>query len=185
MAKRKVDESDEESAEYSEDQSGSEAESEPKSKSKGKQTAKKGQGIKKPNFKKRESSDEDEDSDEKPVAKKAKRDTKSKKRESSGDDESDDKPVSKKSKRAEEGSGSIKVSKNKDGEKYLDLGKKKHATVRSFKNIPLLDIREFYVDKASGEDRPGKKGISLTLDQWNTLKEATSTIDKLFLELKK
>lgn len=53
--------------------------------------------------------------------------------------------------------------KNKDGEKYIDLGKKKHATVRAFKGIPLLDVREFY--DANGEEKPGKKGISLTLDQ--------------------
>lgn len=62
-----------------------------------------------------------------------------------------------------EASGSTKVLKNKDGEKYVDLGKKKHATVRAFKGIPLLDIREFYT--ADGEERPGKKGISLTMDQ--------------------
>ena len=50
-----------------------------------------------------------------------------------------------------------------DGDKYIDLGKKKRATVRSFKGIPLLDIREFY--GADGQEKPGKKGISLTLDQ--------------------
>lgn len=55
------------------------------------------------------------------------------------------------------------LSTNSEGEKYVDLGKKKRATVRSFKSIPLLDIREFY--GTDGQEKPGKKGISLTLDQ--------------------
>ena len=49
------------------------------------------------------------------------------------------------------------------GEQYIDLGKKKRATVRSFKGIVLLDIREFY--GADNQEKPGKKGISLTLEQ--------------------
>jgi hypothetical protein len=52
---------------------------------------------------------------------------------------------------------------NSEGEKYIDLGKKKRATVRSFKGTLLLDIREYY--GADGQEKPGKKGISLTLDQ--------------------
>jgi hypothetical protein len=61
------------------------------------------------------------------------------------------------------GSGAVEVLKNSEGEKYVDLGKKKHATVRTFKGMKLIDIREFY--NAGGVDKPGKKGISLTLDQ--------------------
>lgn len=57
------------------------------------------------------------------------------------------------------------VKKNSEGENYVELGKNKRATVRLFKGIPLIDIREFYTDKASGEDKPGKKGLSLGLDQ--------------------
>lgn len=53
---------------------------------------------------------------------------------------------------------------NSEGEKYIDLGKKKRATVRVFKGTPLIDIREFYTD-AAGADKPGKKGVSLGLDQ--------------------
>lgn len=32
-----------------------------------------------------------------------------------------------------------------EGDKYVDLGKKKRATVRSFKGNTFVDIREFYV----------------------------------------
>jgi len=72
----------------------------------------------------------------------------------------------------------VKALTNSEGEKYIDLGKKKRVTVRSFKGIPLLDIREFY--GADGQEKPGKKGISLTLDQWEVLRESASMIDQLF-----
>ncbi|KXN90584.1 RNA polymerase II transcriptional coactivator SUB1 [Leucoagaricus sp. SymC.cos] len=75
------------------------------------------------------------------------------------------------------------IQRNSDGEKYIDLGKKKRATVRSFKDIPLLDIREFY-GTGSGE-KPGKKGISLTLEQWHVLKANVDAIDDFFSELSK
>jgi len=65
----------------------------------------------------------------------------------------------------EASSSDVKVLKNKEGDSYVDIGKKKHVTVREFKGMQLVDIREFYTDKASGEDKPGKKGISLTLEQ--------------------
>lgn len=55
------------------------------------------------------------------------------------------------------------MHKTSDGDKYIDLGKKKRATVRSFKGMPLLDIREFYGQE--GDEKPGKKGISLSLEQ--------------------
>lgn len=58
---------------------------------------------------------------------------------------------------------SASVHKSVEGDKYIDLGKKKRATVRSLKDIPLLDIREFY--GTGSEEKPGKKGISLTLEQ--------------------
>ncbi|RDB16804.1 Activated RNA polymerase II transcriptional coactivator p15 [Hypsizygus marmoreus] len=80
-------------------------------------------------------------------------------------------------------SDSVIVKSTSDGEKYLELGKKKRATVRSFKGMPLLDIREFY--GADGDEKPGKKGISLTLEQWEALKNSSSTIDDLFAALKK
>ncbi|XP_006461107.1 hypothetical protein AGABI2DRAFT_70431, partial [Agaricus bisporus var. bisporus H97] len=73
--------------------------------------------------------------------------------------------------------------KSVEGDKYIDLGKKKRATVRSFKDIPLLDIREFY--GTGSEEKPGKKGISLTLEQWQVLKENSDTIDELFSDLSK
>jgi hypothetical protein len=94
-----------------------------------------------------------------------------------------------------------KVHITSSGEKYVDLGKKRRATVRSFKGTALLDIREFY--GADDQEKPGKKGISLTLEQvghspilhlisshllflqWEALRESASTIDQLFSAQKK
>ncbi|KAF8893308.1 transcriptional Coactivator p15-domain-containing protein [Infundibulicybe gibba] len=67
---------------------------------------------------------------------------------------------------------------NAEGEKFVDLGKKKRATVRSFKGNVFVDIREFY--ETNGETKPGKKGISLSQDQWKVLKKHMLTIDALF-----
>ncbi|KAL5523756.1 hypothetical protein ACEPAG_7929 [Sanghuangporus baumii] len=70
---------------------------------------------------------------------------------------------------------------NSDGEKFVDLGKKRRVTVRSFKGSVLVDIREFY-----GKDddlQPGKKGISLSPEQWAELKANGGTIDGLVKKL--
>ncbi|KDR75881.1 hypothetical protein GALMADRAFT_68397, partial [Galerina marginata CBS 339.88] len=79
--------------------------------------------------------------------------------------------------------GKVKIYTNAEGDKFIDLGKKKRAVVRSFKGVALVDIREYY--GADGEEKPGKKGISLTLDQWDTLKEGSDAIDRFFAEQKK
>lgn len=50
----------------------------------------------------------------------------------------------------------------------FDLGvEKKKVTVRKFKNMKLIDIREYY--QKEGLWMPGSKGISLTEEQWNAL----------------
>ena len=36
------------------------------------------------------------------------------------------------------------------------------------------DIREFYEDKTTGEEKPGSKGIALNMDQWLRLKGLVS-----------
>ena len=45
-------------------------------------------------------------------------------------------------------------------------------SVGEFKGMKLVNIREYYIDKATGEERPGAKGIALTVDQWNALKDS-------------
>ena len=79
----------------------------------------------------------------------------------------------------------IVVKTNNEGDKYVDLGRKRRATVRAFKGMnplhlasayavtddllshptgkPLLDIREYYGQE--GDENPGKKGIALNQEE--------------------
>lgn len=46
----------------------------------------------------------------------------------------------------------------------------------------FVNIREYYEDASTGEQRPGKKGIALSVEQWNRLKEHMDDIDKVIKE---
>ncbi|SCW02454.1 LAFE_0F06788g1_1 [Lachancea fermentati] len=59
----------------------------------------------------------------------------------------------------------------------FELGKNKRVTVRQFRNINLVDIREYYADSASGEMKPSKKGISLTEEVYDELLKHRQNID--------
>ena len=74
-----------------------------------------------------------------------------------------------------------KKSKSKDiiveeNEVKFVLDNKKRITVHKFKGQIKVDIREFY--DSNGEMRPGKKGISLSLDNWKKLKGFIDDIDE-------
>ncbi|OBZ67026.1 Activated RNA polymerase II transcriptional coactivator p15 [Grifola frondosa] len=115
------------------------------------------------------------------------------------DNDEDDRPVAKKTKTAKPkaqvakksaSSGSkttdehgFTVGVNELGEKFVDLGKKRRATsvVHNVGNT-FLDIREFYGD--DDDLKPGKKGISLAQEQWEVLKSSSDVIDTFFAKLK-
>lgn len=64
---------------------------------------------------------------------------------------------------------------------WIQLSNKRRATVRYFRNGVLIDIREFY--DQDGVSKPGKKGISLSMEQWTALQkiadEITEAADRL------
>lgn len=97
------------------------------------------------------------------------------KKEDSSDSDSgpeDRNPPSKKSK------GSSNTARSTGGDNEEDswsLGKNRFLKVREFKGKYYVDIREFY--DAGGELKPGKKGISLTLEQWHSLKNFMDDVD--------
>ena len=76
------------------------------------------------------------------------------------------------------------ATSNDAGEATFEISGKRRVTVRKFRSNILIDIREYYEDKASGEDRPGKKGISLTKEQYEKLKELLPEIDEAVKKMK-
>eukprot|EP00245_Coleochaete_scutata_P018673 TRINITY_DN9845_c0_g1_i1.p1 TRINITY_DN9845_c0_g1~~TRINITY_DN9845_c0_g1_i1.p1 ORF type:complete len:104 (+),score=39.69 TRINITY_DN9845_c0_g1_i1:62-373(+) len=69
---------------------------------------------------------------------------------------------------------------DEDGTVVCELSKNRRVTVRSFKGTVFVDIREFY--EKNDVWLPGKKGISLTVDQWKALKKGIAEIDRLVTE---
>lgn len=86
-------------------------------------------------------------------------------------------------KKFEAGGGSSGVGGGSAGglapaDAVFDLGKNKRVTVRQFRNVNLIDIREYYMDTSTGEMKPGKKGISLTEDLYDELLKHRLNIDE-------
>ncbi|KAG9084152.1 hypothetical protein FS749_005438 [Ceratobasidium sp. UAMH 11750] len=63
-----------------------------------------------------------------------------------------------------------------DGNTYFEISGKRRVTVRTFNGMKLVDIREMYTDKATGELKPGRKGISLAEEQFMGLVSVHSAI---------
>jgi len=72
-----------------------------------------------------------------------------------------------------------KAASKTDNEPFWDLstGKTpKRAAITSFKNMTLINIREYY--EKDGDFHPGKKGISLSIDQYTALLKAIPKLNK-------
>jgi len=99
---------------------------------------------------------------------------------SSGSD--DDEPKQKKSKTVAEKKPAGKAVAKKpakasqDEETKYEIGIMRYAAVSEFKGKKMVSIREYYQNDA-GEERPGKKGISLSVEQWEKLKSHIKEID--------
>uniref|UniRef100_A0A8C4U0I6 Activated RNA polymerase II transcriptional coactivator p15 n=1 Tax=Falco tinnunculus TaxID=100819 RepID=A0A8C4U0I6_FALTI len=68
------------------------------------------------------------------------------------------------------------VGQGSEEEGMFQIGKMRYVRVSRFRGKALVDIREFYTDK-DGSMKPGRKGIALSAEQWNQLKEIVPEID--------
>ncbi|EFX03035.1 RNA polymerase 2 transcriptional [Grosmannia clavigera kw1407] len=67
-------------------------------------------------------------------------------------------------------SGEPHRGQDAEGNTYWELSKTRRVGISQFKNNTLINIREYY--ESAGQMRPGKKGISLTLDQFKMFMKA-------------
>ncbi|KAB8232355.1 transcriptional Coactivator p15-domain-containing protein [Aspergillus alliaceus] len=54
-----------------------------------------------------------------------------------------------------------------NGDSYWEISKMRRVTISSFRGKTLVNIREYY--EKDGQELPGKKGISLPIDQFASL----------------
>ena len=92
------------------------------------------------------------------------------------DSSGSDAEVKKKKKKEEEKKKKVPEKKQKeesasseDEKSVWDLGRMRRVYVNEFKGNKLIHIREYYTDKSTGEEKPGKKGITLKPDEWKKL----------------
>ncbi|USP75046.1 hypothetical protein yc1106_02320 [Curvularia clavata] len=100
----------------------------------------------------------------------------------SSPDEDDSAPRASKKVKGDEDDDSIPVvpelKTDDNGDPFVSLNSsgKRRVTVSDFNKNTFVSIREYYVTD-SGETKPGKKGISLTIDQYNALLAAAPLIE--------
>lgn len=70
----------------------------------------------------------------------------------------------------------LKTDDNGDAFVALNSSGKRRATVSDFNKNTFVSIREYYVTD-TGETKPGKKGISLSIDQYNAILAAAPLIE--------
>ncbi|KAL2129362.1 hypothetical protein VTI74DRAFT_7899 [Chaetomium olivicolor] len=85
------------------------------------------------------------------------------------DPESDGEPqVAKRSKSDKKAPKELTQGKDAEGNPYWEIGNNRRIGSSQFKGSTLVNIREYYT-APDGQLRPGKKGISLSLDQYKAL----------------
>ncbi|XP_072050874.1 activated RNA polymerase II transcriptional coactivator p15-like [Amphiura filiformis] len=107
---------------------------------------------------------------------------KSKARLSSSDSDSEPeyKPKEKKQKKEKKPEKAQK-SGGEDDHMYA-LSATRFINVREFRGKVLVDIREYY-NNSDGDLKPGKKGISLTADQWRKLVDKVEEVNESISEI--
>ncbi|KAJ5888820.1 RNA polymerase II transcriptional coactivator KELP [Penicillium taxi] len=89
----------------------------------------------------------------------------SRKRSSDQGQEGGARDQTKRSKVSSNNDSTFKVDSN--GDRYWELSKMRRVTVSEFRGKAMVSVREYY--EKDGKELPGKKGISMPLDQFSAL----------------
>lgn len=65
---------------------------------------------------------------------------------------------------------------DKDGQTFWEISGKRRLQLSEFKGTTMIGVREFY--EKDGESLPGRKGISMTVEQFNTVVELLPQIER-------
>ena len=68
-----------------------------------------------------------------------------------------------------------KTQKDSNGDAFWEISKARRVTISDFKDKKMVSVREYY--EKDGEWLPGKKGISMTLEQFSALVELLPCIE--------
>lgn len=91
--------------------------------------------------------------------------------------------VSRTSSSASSGLGLEKpIAKRYAGNWGVELGRKRIVSAKTWAGKKMIDIREWYTKDGDPELKPGKKGISLSVDEWKLLKSMMGEIDQALEE---
>ncbi|KAL1901985.1 hypothetical protein Sste5346_001691 [Sporothrix stenoceras] len=83
--------------------------------------------------------------------------------------------ASKAKKKSSSASGVPPKGQDQEGNVYWELSKMRRIGIAHFRSTTLINVREYY--ESGGQMRPGKKGISLSLDQYKALVRAIPDIN--------
>ncbi|OJD16440.1 hypothetical protein AJ78_03381 [Emergomyces pasteurianus Ep9510] len=67
-----------------------------------------------------------------------------------------------------------------NGDIYWNISRLRRLTVSSFKGRTMVSVREYY--EKEGQELPGKKGISMPLEQFNTLIQLLPSVEAVIKE---
>ncbi|KND89676.1 putative RNA polymerase II transcriptional coactivator [Tolypocladium ophioglossoides CBS 100239] len=71
--------------------------------------------------------------------------------------------------------------KDDEGNPFWELSNKRRVGVSQFKNLWMVNVREYY--EKDGKMLPGKKGISLSIEQYTALLKAVPSINATLREM--
>ncbi|KAI9899994.1 hypothetical protein N3K66_004256 [Trichothecium roseum] len=93
-------------------------------------------------------------------------------------DDSDEQPASRTTKKTKGSTGS--ELKDDEGNPYWELSNKRRIGLSEFKKMSFINIREYY--EKDGKTLPGKKGISLSVEQYTALLKVVPAINAALKE---